>query len=68
MSDIATLEKRVTDLESELATLKRQLASERRGGDWISRITGSFKDDPEFAEIVRLGREIRRADRPGDPE
>ena len=28
---------------------------------WIDQISGSFKHDPEFEEILRLGREIRRA-------
>jgi hypothetical protein len=36
--------------------------------DWLSRVAGSFKDDPVFAEIVRLGREAREADRPADDE
>jgi hypothetical protein len=33
------------------------------GEGWIDRITGSFKDDPDFEEILRLGQEIRKADR-----
>ena len=36
--------------------------------DWIQRMSGSFRDDPVFAEMVRLGREFREADRPADDE
>ena len=32
--------------------------------NWIDRITGSFQDDPEFDEILRLGREMRNTDPP----
>jgi hypothetical protein len=35
---------------------------------WLDRIAGTFRDDPVFAEIVRLGREAREADRPADDE
>jgi hypothetical protein len=42
---------------------------EETAADWIERISGSFKDDPGFEEMVRLGREFRQADRPhDDPE
>lgn len=34
------------------------------GADWAERIGGTFKDDPDFEEMVRLGREFRQADRP----
>jgi len=34
--------------------------------NWISAISGSFKDDAEFDEIVRLGKEIRDAEQPPD--
>ncbi|HUY33770.1 MAG TPA: hypothetical protein VMV69_13550 [Pirellulales bacterium] len=63
-----TVEQRLADLEREVAELKRQLATTlpNNKANWIERITGTFKDDPDFAEIVRLGAEIRRADRPSD--
>ena len=32
--------------------------------NWIAEITGSFKDDPDFDEIVRLGKEMRDAELP----
>ena len=65
MSGIPTVEQRLEKLETEVAELKRQKDAK---ADWLSVVAGSFKDDPEFAEIVRLGQEIRRADRPRDGE
>jgi len=50
-------------MEKDLAQLKSQVESLRSNRGWIDRITGSFKDDPEFEEILRLGQEIRQADR-----
>jgi hypothetical protein len=58
-----TLEERVAHVEQDLAQLKSQIQHLRPGQGWIDRITGSFKDDPDFDEILRLGQEIRRADR-----
>lgn len=68
MSQIQSLEQRLTALEKEVADLKRQLPSNGNFNNWIENITGSFEDDPDFAEILRLGQEIRRADRPRDED
>src|SRR5262245_61443479 len=48
-----TVEKRLAVVEAELA-------------NGASRLAGSMKDEPEFAEVLRLGRAIRDADRPAD--
>ena len=55
-------------LEQRVAALKKQLETRAPSADdnWIEKISGTFKNDPEFAEILRLGAEIRRADRPED--
>jgi hypothetical protein len=63
MSQTPTIEERLSHVEKDVAYLKSQVHSLRSKGNWIDQITGSFKDDPEFEEILRLGREIRRADR-----
>ena len=61
----ATTEERLTAVEQELAELKHRLNG-RNGATWLDRIAGSMKDEPEFAEVLRLGRAIRDADRPTD--
>ena len=60
------LEERLTKVEQELELLKVKVCSESPKRGWISEMTGSFKDDPEFDEILRLGKELRDADRPED--
>lgn len=65
MSDSMTVEQRLAQVEREIADLKSRVNS--LGGqkpNWIDTVSGSFKDDPDFEEIVRLGKEIREADRP----
>jgi hypothetical protein len=57
-----TIEQRVEKLEAEVAELKRLSVVENKS-DWLSTVAGSFRDDPDFAEIVQFGREIREADR-----
>lgn len=63
---MATVEERVEQLEKEVLLLKLSqtskidLATKKPG--WIAKIEGSFKDDPDFAEVLRLGREERQAD------
>ena len=53
------MESRLTRIEQELEELKRALAA-NAGMPWWQRIRGDFKDDKAFAEILRLGRRIRR--------
>ncbi|WP_254507634.1 hypothetical protein [Anatilimnocola floriformis] len=57
-TDIAEILLRVTALESEVAKLKRE---KPKGSRWLDNVKGSMKDDPEFAEVLRLGREFRQS-------
>jgi hypothetical protein len=62
---VRTIEERLIALEREVELLKK-MDGRRSNRDWISAVIGSFADDPEFDEIVRLGRELRGLDRPKD--
>jgi len=55
---IDQLERRVHDLEQQVAELRRELKPLRPMGS-VAETFGMFADDPEFDEIVRLGREYR---------
>ena len=66
MSGSSTVEQRLEQVEKELADLKSHVKNLRPASNWIDAITGTFKDDPEFDEILRLGKEIRDADRPSE--
>ena len=63
-----TIEARLAKVERELAILKARTGENGTKANWIEKITGSFKDDPDFDEIVRLGKEFRQSDRPKDGE
>ena len=62
MATALTVEERLAIVEQELAELKKKMPVLLSKPDWITRITGSFKGDPEFGEILRLEREIRNAE------
>ncbi len=57
-----TVEARLTRVERELAILKSKASRDK--SNWIVEITGSFKHDPDFDEIVRFGKEMRDAELP----
>jgi hypothetical protein len=52
------LAQRLTRVEKELAILKAQVHDQ--DVPWYRRIKGDFARDRDFAEILRLGRLIRR--------
>lgn len=56
MTDL--LEKRMDKLEKELADLKRIVGGEPVSANWLGSF-GTTKDDPDFAELIRLGRQYR---------
>ena len=65
--DDQSIESRLEAVEKELAELKRDVraksaADPASGPDirWLERIAGSFVDDPDYVEAVRLGRAWRR--------
>ena len=55
-----SLEERVSHVERELEELKARIA-QRKPERWWEQIVGDFEGDKSFVEIVRLGRETRRA-------
>ena len=69
-----TLEQRLSAVEIAIAQLKQQNNSQ--SANWLEQITGSFKDDPIFDEVLAYGREFRDReacawscdDRPHDDE
>jgi len=63
-----TIEKRLEGVERELAALKGVVKSLKPDPNWISAISGTFKDDPEFDEVLRLGKELRDAEPPVERE
>lgn len=61
MSEQQPIEQRLAEVERALADLKRRLPLSTDGKSWVEQIAGTFKDDPDFDEIVKLGREFRKS-------
>lgn len=60
-----SLEERVAALEAEVADLKQARESVvEPETPWWQEIWGTFKDDPAYAEAMRLGRKYRESLRP----
>jgi hypothetical protein len=60
----ADIEKRLTNLEREVAHLRSQNERPRSKARWWEKIAGSFANDPLFEEAMRLGRKWRESQRP----
>ena len=56
-----SIEEWLKALEAAVTELKQQNIQPEP--NWIEQITGSFKDDPIFDEVLAYGREFRCADR-----
>ncbi len=61
------LESRLESLERDVARLKALATNSPEPGAWRTTI-GMFDNDPEFAEVIRLGREFRKQEREGEGE
>lgn len=64
MSPDTLIEQRLSAVESAVAELQLKMAASAPASNWLERFTGSFKNEPAFAEVVKYGRAIRDADRP----
>jgi hypothetical protein len=55
-----SIEERLTAAEAAIAELQSQTVMSPAKENWLEKITGSFKDDPVFEEILRYGQEFRQ--------
>lgn len=58
------IEKRVADLEKELANLKKKVEGAEAPNYWWERISGTFQNDPVYKQAMKLGREYRQSLKP----
>lgn len=61
MATNISLEERLAALETAIAELQEHIAISPQS-NWLGQITGSFKDEPAFEEILTYGQEIRNGD------
>ncbi len=56
-----SLEERMAAVEAAIAELQKQV-TEPQPINWLQQITGSFKDEPAFEEVLAYGQAIRQGD------
>lgn len=61
------IEQRLSAVEAAVDEIRRRLPPEPRTS-WLERITGSFRDEPAFDEVLAYGRMLREADRLSEGE
>ncbi|HBB31961.1 MAG TPA: hypothetical protein DDZ80_28975 [Cyanobacteria bacterium UBA8803] len=61
MATNTSLEERMAAVEAAIAELQKQVANPQPI-NWLQQITGSFKDEPAFEEILAYGRAICQGD------
>jgi hypothetical protein len=62
MSTSSVIEQRLTAVEAAVSELQRRLANLPPAANWLEQVTGSFKDEPAFEEVLAFGRALRAAD------
>jgi hypothetical protein len=62
------IEKRMDELEQEVAALRKKVEALTGSKPWWERIAGTFQNDPIYERAMRLGRKYRRAQRPNGPQ
>jgi hypothetical protein len=66
---MATVEERLSALESAVEDVKHRLAAKGKSQTWLEQVAGSLENWSEFDEVLRLGNEFRRSvtDTENDP-
>jgi hypothetical protein len=61
MATNTSLEERLAAVESAIVQLQKQVSTPQTS-NWLQQITGSFKDEPAFEEMLAYGKAIRQGD------
>ena len=62
------LERRMAELEQEMAALRAKVAELSGSKPWWERIAGTFHNDPVYRKAMKLGRQYRRSQAPNGPK
>ena len=55
------LEERIAAVEAAIIELQKQITNPEPT-NWLEQITGSFKDEPAFEDVLAYGQAIRQGD------
>lgn len=62
MAQDLTVESRIAALEQEVKSIKQRIDRRPRDHDWLSNVTGSMAEMPEFDAVLEIGQSLRRQD------
>ena len=62
MSTSSVIEQRLRAVEAAVSELQRRLANLPPAPNWLEQVTGSFKEEPAFDEVLAFGQALRAAD------
>ncbi|MBD2605709.1 hypothetical protein H6G81_14530 [Scytonema hofmannii FACHB-248] len=65
MATNTSLEERLAAVESAIVQLQKQVSTPQTT-NWLQQITGSFKDEPAFEEMLAYGKAIRQVHPPSE--
>lgn len=60
MGENISLESRLARLEAKVNALVQRIERDPSKADWVEKIVGTFENEPDFAEVLRRGREYRQ--------
>jgi hypothetical protein len=60
----ATIEDRLTAVETAVAEIRGHLLIQPPDPYWLEQVIGSFKDEPAFDEVLAYGRAFRKGELP----
>ncbi len=59
---MASVEERLANVEKDIAELKAKAQTETSRRGWVKKVEGTFRNDPVYDKILKLGREERLSD------
>jgi hypothetical protein len=64
MPTLEAIEQRLAAVELAVRELQGLIGSRALAPNWLDRVVGSMKDEPDFEEVLAYGRALRQSDRP----
>ena len=64
MNNETPIEQRLSAVENAVRELQRHTLVQPPASDWLEQISGSFKDEPAFDEVLEYGRRWRASGQP----
>ncbi len=68
MPTLEGIEQRLVAVETAVRELQGLVRARVSTPNWLERVIGSMKDEPDFEQVLAYGSAIRQADRPEETQ